>query len=491
MNYFPYILRLLLLFISCPLYGLKVAVFNVGQGNCTIVTAPNQPTMIVDAGSSHIPTNASGTSLKNSIIQEIKEYIKTHSGNNQLAVIISHPDIDHGNWINDIVSPLIEQEFEVTALLGGTRADYQRRGFRLWPMIKSLEDKCHEHAFTFCYCDQVENIKEFCRQYMPAYCSILSAKHNTSDNDKSIVVKVQEEDFSFLLPGDATQNITDIIRKNIIKSNMLMLAHHGAWREGCTTLTLLRKVNPECVLASSGMNKGYKHVPAKTVATVADFYQESEHVPWHSHPINYYDDGSLKAQKYQASVKQIIKYESGFATGITTLPLLTTTTSGNVYITKTSDEYSVATDHYPDGSESPTTIALESLHKRYFADYYFNNIQEILFTHLQLSDTDIKANFKTLPPALTNADFSQNNLSIASIKHFAKLLAKREKETKIILNVPYKKTAKEGSPLLQSLVERFKNSSPAPVRTLEYLQRKPIEEEYKTVGVILPKAAAA
>ncbi len=488
MKYFILTLRFLLLLISCPLYCLKVAVFNVGQGNCTVITAPNQPTLIVDAGSSQFPRDANGKILNDSILEEIKEHIQTNAGNNQLAVIISHPDIDHGNWINDIVSPLIDEEFEVTALLGGTREDYQARKKRLWPFIKALEDKCQEHEFTFQYCDQVENIKEFCTEHMPAYCSILSAKHDAKDNDKSIVMKISYEDFSFLLPGDATKSITDTIRKSIIKSDMLMLAHHGAARDGCTTIQLLRKVNPGAIIASSGMNKGYKHVPGITVATVAKYFRTQPHVDWHPHPINYYDDGSLKNAADSQDVKQIITYKDGFATGITQLPFFTTTTSGTICITNGDTEYTIDAEHYSDGSESPTTIALDSLNRKYFADFSFDSIKQLNFTNLELNDETVIANFKTLPLALTSADFSENNLTVASVKHFAKLMAKKAAALKIVLNIPYKKADKEETPLLQSVVERFRKNDPAPARTLHHLRREVIDEKYKTIACILPKS---
>lgn len=90
-----------------------------------------------------------------------------------------------------------------------------------------------------------------------------------TDNDNSIVVKVNFGKNSFLFPADAGKSVEDelIYSGHSLRSDVLMLGHHGS--KYSSSNEFLKEVRPKLAIISVGENNRYKH-PAKRVIKSLD-----------------------------------------------------------------------------------------------------------------------------------------------------------------------------------------------------------------------------
>ena len=104
--------------ISLSLLSMEMKIFNVGQGNCTVVKDSHYDTLLVDAGSSSLPVD----SPTQKILQNIIAY--TSSEGKPVTIVVSHGDKDHYSWIPTIIQETDEKKIPVSLILGGTHTDY-------------------------------------------------------------------------------------------------------------------------------------------------------------------------------------------------------------------------------------------------------------------------------------------------------------------------------------------------------------------------------
>ncbi len=90
--------------------------------------------------------------------------------------------------------------------------------------------------------------------------------HFTEANDGSIVGKLVYDNESFMLTGDATKYVENLIMHNeteqTLKSDVLKLGHHGSHTS--SSELWLTKVHPDLAIISAGLHNRYGH-PHKEV----------------------------------------------------------------------------------------------------------------------------------------------------------------------------------------------------------------------------------
>lgn len=89
-----------------------------------------------------------------------------------------------------------------------------------------------------------------------------------TDNDNSIVVKVNFGKNSFLFPADAGKSVEDelIYSGYSLKSDVLMLGHHGS--KYSSSNEFLKEVRPKLAIISVGENNRYKHPSNKLIKSL-------------------------------------------------------------------------------------------------------------------------------------------------------------------------------------------------------------------------------
>ena len=263
--------------IPAPTSLLNIYALPVGQGDCTIIQCPNGNIVVVDCGS----TSVAGWSY-----QQVQTFL-SDSINNVVAVVITHSDRDHFNYLPfiDWNSDSIER-----IIVGGNFEDYSNNAdiwnwfnnFGFYPngKVQNVNDgrKCIGNC-------SVPDGLNFCANTNIQF-EILAANAGSSDNEKSIVMKVTTVDWSVLLPGDMEGAAATAIANSLgsrLQSFVYKMAHHGA-STSANQLEWLTPIRPSQAFASSTYNFGrYRHPRCVTINRLLSLNSITSAVP---HPLH-------------------------------------------------------------------------------------------------------------------------------------------------------------------------------------------------------------
>ena len=270
-----------LLVIPAPTTFLNIYAMPVGQGDCTIIQCPNGNIVVVDCGS----TSVAGWSY-----QQVQTFL-SDSINNVVAVIITHSDRDHFNYL-----PFIDWNSDSIQriIIGGNFEDYSNNAdiwnwfnnFGFYPNGKVQNVNNGQKCIGNC---SVPDGLNFCANTNVKF-EILAANVGSSDNQKSIVMKVATDStvdqWSVLLPGDMEGAAATAIAESLgsrLQSTVYKMAHHGA-----STLAnqpdWLTPIRPSQAFASSTYNFGrYRHPRCVTINRLLSLNSITSAVP---HPLH-------------------------------------------------------------------------------------------------------------------------------------------------------------------------------------------------------------
>ena len=224
---------------------MNVVFLDVGQGDSTLIKAPNGQVMVIDGGRS--------ISLANSlIIPQIKAW-----GASQVDVlVVTHPDADH---IAGLVGVLENFPVKLVALTGDAHTtDIYAR------LLTNIRDK------------QIAAVQVRTGTTIPFDSAVklevlgpddaLVNQDNT--NDGSIVIKLTYGQTSFLLTGDAefAENQSILRRGADVRATVLKLGHHGS--RSSTDENWLRAVQPQLGIISAGAGNPFGHPHPEVVAAL-------------------------------------------------------------------------------------------------------------------------------------------------------------------------------------------------------------------------------
>lgn len=464
----------LVIVLFSSLSAMEVTIFNVGQGNGTLTTFPNKPSLLIDCGSSQHPAgkNENKAAIINAMIKKIEA-----SGSKDLVIVASHPDIDHCNFLCEIAQQCLKKDYKLTVLLGGSRNNYESKTKENFgPEFKELEKKCLKQKYTFKFRDEIKDMKEFADKRLPDYCKVLaSSTDNTNPNDDSIILRVADGDFSVLFLGDATEKITKALTASALKSEVVILSHHGAEREKCTTEALLKKVDPDYVVISAGMHGQYHHPCAAPIRRAIEFLNQKIDDPdnlGNPHCVNYYR-GTHKFCQEERNLEQfkpIIAYKDGFATGLTRHQLYTTTNEGHITLTANRIKRSNSSTGFTKTDRSTALTAIDRSYAFSSKVYCYDSITRLNLTGLGLDDINISG-FEKLPEALEHFDLRDNEFTVHGIITMTKLLTRHKIPAKIKMDTRYDKSDKNEDQVLQNLIEKKYYRPTIAYRTLHALEK--------------------
>ncbi len=195
----------------------QVTFLNVGQGDSTLVRINNHSYLIDTGGLTYndIATNSLIPFLKKNRIYSLD------------AVFITHYDFDHSGGYESLAS-----HFKV-----GNVYDY------------SNFDEFESSIF------KVKNLNVYNELW-------------DEENDKSLVLKFELNDTSFLIMGDAPSKIEDqIIKDNpTLDIDVLKVGHHGS--KTSSSLDFLKVITPKEAVISCGKNNIYHHPNEETLTNL-------------------------------------------------------------------------------------------------------------------------------------------------------------------------------------------------------------------------------
>jgi len=229
--------------VQCQDNLLRLTFLDVGQGDAIFIEYQGGRNMLVDAGPKTFSADA-GTRF-------IIPFLKYKSISRINTLILSHPDADHLGGI-----PTILRKFKVDQIMDAGLPCKSALCSEYTHLIDSLNlDRALLHE------GMKINWSEDIRLYIlnPSYGSSSEGK-TMSLNNRSVVMKVVYGETSILLTGDAEQETEALLMReygNILKSNLLKVAHHGSITG--TSVKYLRTVDPDLAVISVGDNNKFHH----------------------------------------------------------------------------------------------------------------------------------------------------------------------------------------------------------------------------------------
>ncbi|TQR15313.1 MBL fold metallo-hydrolase [Psychrobacillus soli] len=216
---------------------MSVHFIDVGQGDSILIQSPEGKNMLVDGG-------------KREKGKDVVTYLRQHGVDKLDYVVATHPDADHIGGLLAVLNSVSIKNF-VDSGKEHTTQTYEQ-------MLQLILDK----HIPFI----VPSVGDTIPLDSDIEITVLNTGENVDDNNEaSIVLKVQYEDVSFLLTGDADAGVEkSMIKEYNLKSTVLKAGHHGS--DTSSSDAFIREVQPEVTILSYGENNMYGH-PTPVIVT--------------------------------------------------------------------------------------------------------------------------------------------------------------------------------------------------------------------------------
>ena len=134
--------------------------------------------------------------------------------------------------------------------------------------------------------------------------------NDASENDNTVMVRIEFGDFSMLFAGDAEEKLRDWLVDNhpgLLDADVLKASHHGS-RNG-TSPEFLEAVSPERVVLSSGVHAGFRHPHPEAVTAYESEVDEDRVYCTNRHGtirIYGFPDGRIRVRRQRITNKSCV-----------------------------------------------------------------------------------------------------------------------------------------------------------------------------------------
>lgn len=220
---------------------LRIYFLNVGQGDSILIRTPDYKFVLIDGGPD------------SSVLSELGEVMPFWLRKID-AVILTHPDLDHLNGLNDVI-----RFYEVGKVFYNV-LDKDTLAYNYFVRTigeKSLESEGLQSKDDF----KMGCCVEFDVLWPDEYVDLNSLGPT---NNTSISVKLIYGDFEIILAGDIESAIEDrLAHTGNIKADLLKINHHGS--NTSSTEDFLDAVGPETAIISAGKDNKFGHPTEQTL----------------------------------------------------------------------------------------------------------------------------------------------------------------------------------------------------------------------------------
>lgn len=259
---------------------MNLAFIDMGQGDCTIISCPDNSVYIVDCGSSG--------DLPEDSFNEAKKLVRSWARGKAVNVIMTHPDKDHYNKFIDLLCTTPKVEVNVfyfsralsdKSPLGYYKETAMMRNIFLFgrPLLKEITLNGKKHisktwAPVFDYQDPIEKdipedgyvIKSgktrkginWSLTIIAGNVPTVSRSASTKSNVVSLCTVAKFDKDQLLLTGDSTDEtltyLYDKQKPRIKEVSIFQVPHHGS-ESSLPTENFKNWVNPESLLVSVGL----------------------------------------------------------------------------------------------------------------------------------------------------------------------------------------------------------------------------------------------
>lgn len=235
----------LLLWIKLPNNQLAITTLDVGQGDSHVIEK-GEKVYLIDGGS---------TSVKEVGVYRILPFLKCRGITTVEYILISHLDEDHISGVKEVIERAFMEGMRIKCLVL-PYTNLQDEAYR------EMVECAKEHGIQVNYVeagDQLIDGEMSLTCLHPTYD--YSAK---SRNDSSMVLLLEEQEFSMLFAGDLEAEGEQRIlqEEELPQVDIVKIGHHGS--KSSTTEEFLEKLSPKIAIISVGKENLYGH-PSKEV----------------------------------------------------------------------------------------------------------------------------------------------------------------------------------------------------------------------------------
>lgn len=230
---------------SCNKYKnfLSIHIIDVGQGDCILISTPNNKNMLIDGGdedSSRI----------------IKSYLKLHKIKKLDMIIATHLDKDHIGSLDYVIN-----NFQVQKL-------YTPNQMENSTSYHNLVKSCKDNNIKINHLKKGDTL-DFDKHIN---ISILSPSYIQGNNNlNSIALNLTYFNMDFLFTGDCEEiNEIDMINSyDLDNVDFLKVAHHGS--SSSSTDEFIKETSPDIAVISCGYKNSYGHPHKSTLDTLEKY----------------------------------------------------------------------------------------------------------------------------------------------------------------------------------------------------------------------------
>lgn len=257
----------------------QVSFINVGQGDCTLVKAPGDCDVLIDAGG-YAQSDSTGEFI-------IYPYLIKNGVYDIEYVVLSHLHADHIVGLYSLMDLMKIENIIISQDIANTEdADIlltKARELEI-PIIR------FEHGDKLLLNNDIQ-------------ISVITPdkkqlKISDNENDKSLVVRLDYGESSFLFTGDITSETEKYILhyySDMLKSDVLKVAHHGSEESSCDEF--IKAVNPQYAYIPVGDNP-FGHPSNDVLERLDKICSEIYRADKHHDVTFYFDDKGIKGVKY-------------------------------------------------------------------------------------------------------------------------------------------------------------------------------------------------
>jgi len=224
--------------------NIEITYLDVGQGDSIYINLPyNNGSILIDTGGNSSKTYSLGKEV-------ISKYIYSNGIRKIDYMIITHGDYDH---IGEAIEVVDSIKIKNVILNCGQFNDLENN------LIKVLENK----NIKYYSCIKEINIGKYRLEF-------LNNKIYNNENDNSIVIYTNLNNYKFLFMGDAGVEVEyDLIDKyNLNNIDFLKVGHHGS--KTSSSKEFIDNIKPKYSLISVGLNNKFGHPNEDVLNSLSD-----------------------------------------------------------------------------------------------------------------------------------------------------------------------------------------------------------------------------
>ena len=234
---------------------LRVDMLDVGQGDATLISFPNGDTMLVDGGGTigYRPDEGAGATFERDAFRVgegvVSEYLWERGYSQINTIVATHADTDHIQGLADVA-----RNFEVGRAVIPRGLEASGDGAELLAELEGVETEILAGVRVF----EVAGVR--------VTMLVAGDDEGLSENDRSIVVKLEFGDRAILLTGDIEQGAEAALLARGVDMNadVVKVAHHGS--RTSSTMEFVNAANAKYAIIPVGKRSRFGHPHVEVVA---------------------------------------------------------------------------------------------------------------------------------------------------------------------------------------------------------------------------------